>query len=1513
VFILPVIFLDFYSNFETKERSNYKNKNIYSVSLMEQFELINNRLPLNLRFSDFRTFIENAFPSGLNKRYYISCPNYKREVEERATVNFLRNVVLRADGSELTRKLPNNMSVILMGDIIEGGKLKMLSVKGIELIDEGFTKYGETLIFNSYTCSALQRNAWSIQYIDYNETYFTPNNILNLIHNSYPVKNYEVVTSFYQKWDKYLNFRAYYLNTQTKRYFTISNLEYKESFSINRRRYQKNTELYDANLLDSYQEFSKGELIVLGNQIDDSEPFHLIKVDIEYNRLRYLEEETEKGNRRTNKIEASIRSFARDNLALSEMPPKVDKYSEQLKSGFQLEQRFKIIKSEVEPDCSDLEKKYEKIIKDQLAAIDSMYKQKVENEVSIITKNEEKELSLIFDAELSEYSEILISRLDDDIQTINDNTIKQKYDNALESSKKQLKKVFDRQYNETNQRLKNEKNKDKRDLLIKQINDLKETYENQIKNVDSDINLRQMFVERNEKFVQLKREELLSQLKKTLSMFSEQKKKQLEMIYQDKIKADKVSKKHSLEEELSQLIKDRVYHETIVRFSLYFKTDADNQSGVVNAIYNKKYSYLIYNNRAEQAKIDRQRNALDSFFEGYVKNPYLSTFLFSPEDLSPNLHPNREWIWFLDKLNEKQKEAVKRAVTSNGVFLLQGPPGTGKTQVISEIVGHLIKDGKKVLISSETHKAIDNVFERLPKIAEIRPIRLMTSQSGKDSDYSPENLVDNLYLNIAEQMKKTIKSYENFSEYKEKFDQEFKELKLLNQLLNKNKTKSDEIAKSIVRYEHSFDELKEARSSLVDKKESYVYDKDKFINTYKRIQNHQFAYDEDLDMQTIDEYKQSIRSQIENSVFEMSNMDDFIRTVYMTKHQEIASELNLIQSNKTSYELQEKMGLLRKEILELIELNEDTTTEKIKEKQKELVITKNKLENLDSKLDVSGMTIGKIFNAIWISNHQLDAIKYLDKLQTDLVNIKNEHTNKLSSQAQKQEDKIAQINIQIAEIDSKLKDISNTIADLRENQSYHDYQDSKNKLEIKIEGFLKQFDIVANYKTVNEAIQLIQSEWEDLELNFKEKEIENRTKIPVYKKISEYIQKEEIILEDRKYYTKPLFEKVNLFGTTTSSRDRFDEKSMSELADYNLGELDLRKQGIDVVIIDEVSKSSFIELLIPILYGKTVILVGDHRQLPPMYEYRNFRDEDFEGLDPDIINPTINKRYTEMYENSYFKMLFEKVPNDYKIMLTKQYRSHEHIMNVFNHFYNKNLELGDVAQNSHKKHYLNVEGNQRLIIEQDKHIYFIDSKDYESRSEDSTSIQNKGEADIVIELLKKIDEAYQKNKDFNPRVNKNLRIDERMSIGVICTYGDQAQLIKQKRKSNNLANFKSFNENSDSKLIVSTVDDFQGDERDIIIVSMVRNPREPGKSNPGFITAYQRINVAFSRARRLLIIVGNKDYLMKKGVIDLPDVMGDSNNDQKNFRVYEKVIDTIKTYGKVLDDVDIIKERGTSK
>ena len=174
---------------------------------------------------------------------------------------------------------------------------------------------------------------------------------------------------------------------------------------------------------------------------------------------------------------------------------------------------------------------------------------------------------------------------------------------------------------------------------------------------------------------------------------------------------------------------------------------------------------------------------------------------------------------------------------------------------------------------------------------------------------------------------------------------------------------------------------------------------------------------------------------------------------------------------------------------------------------------------------------------------------------------------------------------------------------------------------------------------------------------------------------------------------------------------------------------------------------------------------------------------------------------------------------------------------------------------------------------------------------------NTGEAEVVAELVKKIN-AYLKD---NPRAEA-----DKLSIGIICTYGDQARRIKELMRKVKTDAFKGDSE----RIIVSTVDDFQGDERDIIILSMVRNPEKPEKSNPGFILAYQRINVALSRARRLLIVVGNKRYLETKGVIDLPDVNGNPAHDQRRFRVYEEIINTIESFGKSIDDVDVLENKG---
>ena len=223
--------------------------------------------------------------------------------------------------------------------------------------------------------------------------------------------------------------------------------------------------------------------------------------------------------------------------------------------------------------------------------------------------------------------------------------------------------------------------------------------------------------------------------------------------------------------------------------------------------------------------------------------------------------------------------------------------------------------------------------------------------------------------------------------------------------------------------------------------------------------------------------------------------------------------------------------------------------------------------------------------------------------------------------------------------------------------------------------------------------------------------VEAQTRPSMYKKISEYLKDEDVREQDKDRYTKVLFERTNVYGFTSSSgKDHYSDLEM-----FGVSDISIEKAGIDVVIIDEVSKSAFIDILVPILYGKSVILVGDHRQLPPLYDLRYLKKAEFEDMgypNPETADKE-NKAFTKVYEESYFKQLFELVPDSRRETLKKQYRCHTHIMEVFNYFYGGSrdgLEPGEKNQNEQKQHNLHISKNGKTIIEPHKHVYFIDCK-----------------------------------------------------------------------------------------------------------------------------------------------------------------------------------------------------------
>ena len=233
----------------------------------------------------------------------------------------------------------------------------------------------------------------------------------------------------------------------------------------------------------------------------------------------------------------------------------------------------------------------------------------------------------------------------------------------------------------------------------------------------------------------------------------------------------------------------------------------------------------------------------------------------------------------------------------------------------------------------------------------------------------------------------------------------------------------------------------------------------------------------------------------------------------------------------------------------------------------------------------------------------------------------------------------------------------------------------------------------------------------------------------------------------------------------------------------------------------------------------------------------------------------------EQFKESQFQILFEaaaKLKSNLVARLNEQYRMHEQIMNTINHFYKdeftggKGLECGiknvmdinDYNNGGSRYHGLLFEP----FINPDRHVLWVDVPDYEDKQEiGSTSRTNRAEAEavaLVIRALKKsinFDEYYSAQKS-----------QEDKEIGIITFYGAQAGLLEEMKRENKLEPSIPYR--------INVVDKFQGMERNIVIISTVRNNKD---NDFGFTIDPRRINVGFSRAKSLLIIVGSRSFLSK--------------------------------------------------
>ncbi|MBK1990975.1 AAA family ATPase, partial [Sphaerospermopsis aphanizomenoides BCCUSP55] len=146
---------------------------------------------------------------------------------------------------------------------------------------------------------------------------------------------------------------------------------------------------------------------------------------------------------------------------------------------------------------------------------------------------------------------------------------------------------------------------------------------------------------------------------------------------------------------------------------------------IIDAILDK--GKVETNFKAQESEIERRRKALREIRYGDSENAELCKVIVAPANVK-QIEPLLIRQFFNDKLDDSQQLAVCKALATEDIFLIQGPPGTGKTSVITEIILQIFDKypNDKILISSQSNVAVDNVLTRLSRISskEIKCVRI---------------------------------------------------------------------------------------------------------------------------------------------------------------------------------------------------------------------------------------------------------------------------------------------------------------------------------------------------------------------------------------------------------------------------------------------------------------------------------------------------------------------------------------------------------------------------------------------------------------------------------------------------------------------------------------------------------------------------------------------------------------------------------------------------------------------
>jgi hypothetical protein len=998
--------------------------------------------------------------------------------------------------------------------------------------------------------------------------------------------------------------------------------------------------------------------------------------------------------------------------------------------------------------------------------------------------------------------------------------------------------------------------------------------------------------------------------------------------------------------------------------------------------------WLVASVAGDVSPLHNQRRAIDRLARSQGFAPHLADYLFQmshaavADEESEDLGEGAE----LGHLNADQRRAVQKALAAPDVCLIQGPPGTGKTTVIAAICRETVHGGGRVLIASQTNLAVDNALSRLPNRPELRPLRLGNSERvGKEfPEFVSGQVVDRWLRGVRQAcqerlsqrnegeaqlqrahgalagLRNTLADIEQLRAKIGRFDAQLAGIGVERQRCETQFHRATEAAEVACRRRAAIEELAGWVGPRQSPAPASALWADTSLGEILRNAAQQLragfpdppwapearrereAPTPIAALGMLAQAQQALQSAatLEQLAVEMLELCNGRQSGTLLGQ---ARELTALREEKARLadsESEEDVRKLAEINRKIKRLGDDRWNELCRSLGRELqkLCTEPLPPRFDQLCSALGPASGWKAPLVQLRGFAIGLNAARPLLNQVLEHVWNEAENEVARSKQAEESlgtMRADAERRLGEIVERLDQAEADRLETRQelllkerrwsefwSRTFADGDPQAASATAPEEGALAaRAGAIEAWAAIGRPEQERHARWGGLQAEWLDR-LRKPTAGEIARLETQYVRHANVVgvtcneAGTRRFYDEPTFE------------------------------------PFDVVIVDEVSKATPPELIMPLLLGRKAVLVGDHRQLPPMVREResSFGEAVAEGL----VAAEDFTRFQKMVSGSLFAELFGAAPDPLRHSLFIQYRMHPQIMQGVNQFYDGQLVAGPnpATLEGVRQHHLCIpDRNGGWLLEGGQHLLWIDSsRDPRGHAaleqQSGSSKRNLLEVRLLGEMLLRLNAAAA-NRGYGPpcsikatrrpsgqkaeqwlrevlgegrsdrtvpqqtlddlfqrgcvwlnqrpagkaetvSVGDELRVDPRKPVGVITFYGAQ---LHELRHWADEARHRVPGGLDALEIRMDTVDRFQGMERPILLVSLVRSV---GQRRVGdFVKQYQRINVALSRAQELLVVAGAVDTF-GPARIDLPPLSG---GPVQEVPVYARILEFARHFG----------------